>query len=484
MNYPSRMFMNYNLLLSILFLETFFSTLFVFNVKSLLISFLISAVLIFTVAKKKFTPTVLTLFFFALPFENFIRSWILYSSEQINIGFYEFIFGINLKLILAVPVLLLLILRRKKLGPTTHPKSDYLLVLFLLLSTISSLMFQTRAAYVLPGLTRLALAVLYYLSAKHVLQTEKHPTYFFIFFICLSIFSTYFGAHQLLKQKTLGRYIELTPAFAPHGYTTTDGVKQFRVSGFISHPVYFGSFISMLIPLVIASNYLAFVKKNWSRFLLLPLLLLATAATLGTLSRSTWINLVLVFGAFYFYVKHHHIGFGWYSNFFHRFKPVLLVLVFISTLPLFFSLFTRLESVTTLLSSQGNITMRYNLAKTGIQLAFQRPFTGIGLNNYPYEAKQFNHLGGFPPPPHNTIIIFLTELGIPTTLVFILFLFYLLYPRSNPFRWDPFKFGLWLSLLTFIISSQFHPLFNLDPTFDLFLFSSGIFSGLCQKKQT
>jgi hypothetical protein len=55
-------------------------------------------------------------------------------------------------------------------------------------------------------------------------------------------------------------------------------------------------------------------------------------------------------------------------------------------------------------------------------------------------------------------------------------LYFSLRPKRNIFKSKPITFGIWIGLLTFIISSQFHPLFNLDPTFDMFMLILGYYS--------
>jgi hypothetical protein len=402
------------------------------------------------------------------------------------IGHYEFIYGVDLKAVFGLLLMLLLIHRSFTHPSSSNPKPNPYLAIFMIMAIISTFLIQGRTIYLFTGYFKLILGYTFYLATLTFISPTKINTIIKPFFIALILFSTIFGLSQFVRQKQLGKYIELTPSFSPSGYTTTDGPVQYRVSAFIAHPVYFGSFMSILLPILIGILLPVIIKGTKPlRIVSSVFVLLTTIVIISTLSRTTWINIGITIFAFYFYLKQHlAIDLSIFMRTIATYRQYLLLAVFLITIPLVYLLSLRLSSITTLLSNQGNLTVRSQLALDSLRLTAQHPFTGVGLNNFPYEAQQLHHQGNVLPPPHNTILIFLSELGVPTTIFFILFLFTTLKPIGNIFLWDPFKFGLWLGLISFVISSQFHPLFNLDPTYDLFMVCSALFMYLCQPSKT
>jgi len=454
------------------FLITFLSTLLVFNVKTLLLPFIfVFIIFFFLLSDNLFESTFLT-FLLALPFENAIRQWLIYADQN-NINGYSLYFGITLKIIFGLLLLLLFLLPKNRtlLKITPHSKNTTILLCFIILTTITSLFFQNRISNVFLGYVSLILAALYFFSASIFFSLPDKKHIFAEFIVALTIFCSFFGLVQLIKQSPTGRYIELTPSFAKTtGYTTTDGKPQYRVAGFISHPVYFGSFLSILIPIIIG---LFFEKRQ---LIYLPLIIISIIVLLGTLSRSTWINLTVMFLLFYYYQKTHslHLPPVKFPKIIIKFViPLSIIIVLSLVIPL---ILTRVGSIPELLNNKnGSIYTRVNLAVVSLKITQSYPLTGIGLNSFTLK----NHSA----PPHNTFLIFLVELGIPATLLFITFIIRSLIPRSKPNSFQPLTFGVWVGLLTFIISSQIHPLFNLDPTFDLFMLVLGFYA-TCQPSRT
>lgn len=473
-------------LLGLFFFTTLLSTILAFNVKSLILIFIISFGILYFLFSLNLFDTAFVTTLLVIPFEKALRQWTLYSPNINYIGHYEFIYGVDLKTVFGFLLILLLIHYHFSHPRNSYPKPNIYLTLFLVLATASTFLIQGRTIYLFTGYIKIILAYTFYLSTLIFSSPKKISSIIKPYFIALIMFSTFFGLAQFVRQKQLGKYIELTPSFSPSGYTTTDGPIQYRVSAFIAHPVYFGSFISILLPILIGilTPYIISGSKI-VRIISYSMILLTTIVTISTLSRTTWINLAITFIAFYYYLKQYLIiDLSLITNTFSSYKQYLISGILLLTVPLVYLVSLRASSLTTLLSSQGNLTVRSQLALDSLNLTLTHPIAGVGLNNFPYEAKELHHKGNVLPPPHNTLLIFLSELGIPTTIFFILFLFTTIMPKTNIFKWDSFKFGIWLGLISFIISSQFHPLFNLDPTFDLFLVCSALFTYLCQPSKT
>ena len=461
--------------LFIFFLTAFFSTLLVPNNKLYVLFFLIFGIILFFYFKKSLWETVFLTLLISLPFENTLREWIFYNSND-NINGYSFFFGITIKSILGLTLLILSCLNKNKTpikNQNCSSKNKYLLI-FYLLTLITSSFFQSRLNTVTIGVIRLSLSIWFYFLASSYFSLENKKNIFKYYILSLIIFSSFVGLLQFVKQKPLGKFIELTPGFSTEtGYSTTDGEKQYRVSGFISHPVYFGSLMSILIPILIAIFLSS--KNKIIKTIYLCTILVSVIILLATLSRSTWINLTVIITSFYFYIKKNNISLS-LIKISPKIKKTLFFLAFLSLIPISPIIFTRVKSIPDLFNNKdGSLYSRLSLLNSSIKMIKLKPFTGIGLNNFSFENYN-QKSANFAAPPHNTIFIFLSELGIPTTIFFVLFVYLSLKPQKPIFKKEIISFGVWVGLLTFIISSQFHPLFNLDPTFDIFMLILGYYS--------
>lgn len=450
------------------FLIVFFSTLLVFNAKSLILLFVFSFVAFYLILNNTLIESTFLTLLVSLPFENSIRQWLIYNNPNL-FDHYSLYFGITIKLIFGLLLLLFLLIpkNRKLFKKPSFSKNSILLSVFFILATFSSLFFRNGNITIFMGYVQLILALLYYYFASIYFALPHKKNIFYVYVIALVIFSTTLGLMQFIKQSPTGKFIELTPSFAKStGYVTTDGKAQYRIAAFISHPVYFGSFMSILIPIVIG----IFLKKKQFRFL--PIILLSILVLLETLSRSAWINLIIILLLFYFYQKNHPISLPQIKvskAIIYSLTSLVALLLIITIIP---SLITRFNSIPNLLSDQfGSLYSRLNLARASIKITANYPLFGVGLNGFTFQNQSA--------PPHNTFLIFFSELGIPATIVFIIFVFRSIMPHLDPRKYQPISFGIWLSLITFIVSSQFHPLFNIDPTFDLFMLTLGFFA-TCQ----
>jgi hypothetical protein len=378
---------------------------------------------------------------------------------------YELFFGLNLKLIFG---LLLFFLTLKQKG-TSEPisKSDLALLLFLGIAFLNTFFFWGLAPIV--GLIRLWLSILFYFSAK--LFFKKEPKLFSYLICAIYLFSTLFGLSQLMKQKPLGKFIELTPSFSQEeGYSTTDGKSQFRVSGFISHPVYFGSFMGILLPIFIATTYT-----------LNPTLsLLGTAlgiiVMLGTHSRTVWITIALSIVLLYQQLIPNRQDF---IRLITKNRPLIIFFVFVAS----FLVLSRLPSITSLFAKNGNGSIRGVLAWQSLQIIAEHPF-GVGLNQFTTSLVSRPlppSLNGFIVPVHNTILLIISELGIFAGALFIYFVVKTILVNRIV---NIVHYGAIVGAIAFLISSQFHPLLNLDPTFDLFMLTLGFVSSQCPPSTT
>jgi len=473
--------------LLIFFIVGFFSMFFVGNNKLFVLMFSFLTLVLFFVFKKNVWDSVFLIFLLSIPFENTIREWCYQITtplfDNVLTSGYSLYFGISIKIILATFLFLLAIFRHKDKN-IRNDLSIFSLLTFLSIASINTFLMMSTTLPIL-GLIRIWLGIWIFILSR--IYFSKTKSVFFIFVIALYIFTIFFGGLQLIKQKPLGLYIELTPSFSKDdGYLTTDGEQQFRVSGFISHPVYFASFLSILFPIFLGYFLKKIDKKtpilNINIFTLLSVI--GCGVIVGTLSRSALFTLVLTLVLFRKEIfEKIFVRYYLYNNFKIKILFKIFWLFFITGLIYF--LIPRIKSFGLLFQQNGNASIRMELIKESFEMVYKNPF-GVGLNNFTKELITYNlpeSLNGFIVPVHNTFLIFFTELGILGGLSFAVFIFYIFFKKFNEKKKDLADFGVWVGILTFLINCQIHPLFNLDPTFDLIMLVLGYYSiCLYQKK--
>jgi len=289
---------NQNKKLFILFLLSFFSTILITNNKLYVLLFVIFASILFFYFKRPIFETIFLTFVLSLPFENTIREWTYQITprlfDNVTTSGYILYFGITIKLILAITVFLFLLLNKKTVNKQIKILTpEIIFILFFLTIACINTFFNKSTIGPIFGLIKIWISVLTFIISR-IFFTENKKI-FFVFITSLYLFCISIGTLQLIKQKPLGRYIELTPSFNQEfGYSTTDGDKQYRVSGFISHPVYFASFLSILLPIYLGIVLNQFQEKsNTTKIIIIVSLIIGCFVILGTLSRSAFFTLLL-----------------------------------------------------------------------------------------------------------------------------------------------------------------------------------------------
>ena len=442
-----------------------------FNVKSFLLIFIFAFCIYFFYFKYSLFKSVFLILISSLPFEKNIREWIFTVTEPIytNIATsgYFYYFGINIKLIFGI-FLFLLFLDKKNFLKQSF-KNDWPLIIFFIIACLNTLYFFSIIT--ITGLIRLWLSVLIYFASKIFFKSE--PKIFPIFISTIFLFSVFIGFNQLVHQKPLGKFIEQTPSFSQdNGYSTTDGKSQYRVAGFISHPVYFGSFMSILFPIFLSFSFVTKVPFA-NIFSALGILVL-----LATHSRSVWPNIAISLYLFFPIIKKK------YSKLLlnNTYKILFLIFIVISGI----IVIGRIESVTKLFTSNGNGSIRLELMWQSLVMISQHPM-GIGLNQFTSILKDSpisKNLEGFIVPVHNTVLLITSELGVVAGSLFLFFIIKSLLINKKFFKKNLIIYGAVIGSITFLISSQIHPLFNLDPTFDLLMLTLGYINSQCQPSKT
>jgi len=200
-------------------------------------------------------------------------------------------------------------------------------------------------------------------------------------------------------------------------------------------------------------------------------------AEFATFSRSGWfaVSISLLIMGVFLVKKTASFGFLKRGAFF-------LLLLFILFYPFHSLILLRLSSFPSILTL-GTGRSRTLLIQEAIAIIKQNPIFGVGLNNFTQAMVQTNLTGianKFLFPVHNTFLLFATEVGLPATILFTLFVLFVLVSGLRTIKKNWLYLGIWLGCLTFIFNSQFHTLFSQDPSFDLFMLLLGFLS--CQSQ--
>jgi len=452
----------------------------VFDNKSYLALFFLSGIFYFFLEHDLSVSLFFTLLL-SIPFERVLRSWVfevVVPRPEIWQSGYSFIFGFPLKFIISSTILLL-IFSDNKINKDKYLSKNisWLLVGFFIFAMISTLQ-AVRLELAITGLIRLWLGIWLFFISKHFFSQLNKKTIYKYLISTLLLFGI-IGFFQYINQQPLGINMEDISNKFTFGFLTTDGEPIYRISGFMGHPTYFGSFISLLIPVALGF-FLKEIKNN--KKLTVSMLIsggaffLGLISIIGTFSRSAWLSLLFIFAAFFMKVKK-QISFTKTI----KFSKALIYLLIATTIFLFASnslILIRANSIK-YVWSLGTGTGRLELIKHAIAMIKKQPIIGVGLNHFT-EAMVYQGVvekyRGFIYPVHNTFLLFLSETGIPAGLFFIGFLIYLLILSWKKAKKNLVNFGIWIGVVTFLINAQFHTLFNQDPTFDMLMIMCGYLS--------
>lgn len=454
----------------------YFSLLFVINEKTFLITtILFGSVAFFTL--RVAIPELISLLLLSVLFlEKGIRDWympVVPAGIQPWETGYSFYFGLSLKLVFASTFLILGLfsLRSFKLrGAKSQKLNDILLLSFYSFVAISVL-FVNFSTFSLLGLIRLIVPICAYLSSR-IFAKHNHLVYIAL---PLLLFLGFIGTLQYMQQGSLGLFLEDTAYTKMAGFYTTDGQLQYRVSGLFGHPTFFASFMSLLIPIALGFMVQYYIdRKRYNVMFYLAGLgtTLGLLSIVGTLSRSGVLSIVFIGCAFFWklFLSRHRV-------FIVRARKLLIYSTVVASLIIvfvWFPLLTRLQSFKEV-ATIGNGKGRINLALQAIPMIQNSPFFGVGLNQFTQAMVQRDlppDVRHFLYPVHNTFLLFFAETGIASGIVFIAFIIYTLWKSWNKTN-NWVTFGVWVGVCTFILNSQFHTLFNQDPTFDLVMVMLG-----------
>jgi len=397
------------------------------------------------------------------------------ASRAGNLGSRSFYFGFSLKLIFAVTVFLLIISKSKKLAKQVPVQFWFVSALFAL-SVISTLRAQDFNLAFL-GFVRIASSVIIYISGTILFRDKKIRKYFRELTLAFLLFLGFIGTRQFITQQPIGLFLEDSLALRPFGYITPEGDFLNRVSGLTGHPTFFGSFLSLLFPIGIASSFVYIEKKQFKNvYFVVSVIasLLGLVSIFGTFSRSAWIALLVT--TLFFVWRIYKVKKREVLKFI---TPMILPIVamFVLFSPLFLSRIASFRYIWTL----GSGRVRLDLIDQAWLMIKAFPLFGVGLNHFTRVMNLQNlppELKGFMFPVHNTFLLFFAELGTLAGILFIVFVFWNLYQSFRKSLKSWVRFGIWVGAFTFLINAQFHTLFSQDPSFDLFIILLAYLSAL------
>lgn len=450
---------------------TLFSLILIPNNKFYLLVFLIYGVALFLIFKFSLLKSLFATLLLSLPFERGIRDWVVEvvptGPEPWILG-YSFYFGLSIKFIIFTALLLFIIFSKEDIKKTVTQKSQWLLITLFFLGILSTV-FSENIGLGLLGVLRLAFFIGLYLISVHLFTYKFLREHFKKLIVVFLLFFGFIGSWQFINRHPIGLFLEDLGSSGLFGYLTTDsGERLYRVAGLTGHPTFFGSFLSLLIP--VGVGYLAHLtkKKNYKGFYFVTILAVFAGliAIFATFSRSAWFTLII--GGLLFLYRH--------KKYYKKILNFRLISFLIGAFGIFIVLFgplffTRLYTFSDILNI-GNAQGRLNLANQALFMIKKSPLFGVGLNQFTLamsrqdlslEARTFLY------PVHNTFLLFFSEIGILAGLLFLSFVLISLYKTWKVANKDWVSFGIWVGAFSFLINAQFHTLFSLDPTLDLFM---------------
>lgn len=431
------------------------------------------------ILKKDLTVSIFYELLLFLPFERVIRGWVFTpvpaGPEYWQDGF-SYILGISVKFIAGIALFLFLAFEKKRYLVLKHSLITWILLLLFLLA-FAGTMTAARLDLSLTGLIRLWLSLFIFLASVVFFKDSGINKQFMPYLLCVLCMNGIIGSLQYILQHPLGLNMEDISWNLPNGFLTSDLDQLFRVSGFMGHPTFFGSFTSMLLPLGMIATIISFKKlKQQPVIFLISLvaLIFGTVSIIGTLSRSAWLSVCITF-----------IILAWNAlptmraNLVKNYRYILFfsgaLFVFVFFFGIIFS--DRIKTIQYVWQT-GSGAGRLELMDHAFQMIRTHPFFGVGLNHFTAEMIDQGvkpEFRGFIYPVHNTFLLMFSELGIPATTLFIFFIGIILYKSWITIKISKYNLGIWLGAIAFIINAQFHTLF-LDPSFDLFMVILGYLS--------
>lgn len=445
------------------------SFIFLPNNKIYLAVFAIYGLFLFFFNKFSLIESVFAVLLLSLPFERGIRGWfidVVFPERQPWIPGYSFYFGITPKLILICLFFAVSIFYVAKRQKQNSKNLSMFLITFLLFSLISSFSVS-NLDLAFPGLVRIFEFTGIFIAGRCMFTSDRIRGLFPHILTGILLVYGFVGSLQTVLGRPIGLFLEDTGVTGSLGYITTDSIPLYRAMAFTGHPTYFGSLLSLLLPLSLGIFLINLKERrlnNYAFILNTIALIVGLISLIGTFSRSAWIAVTIALTIFLWKKKIFSSVTSW------MIAPAIIFLGAVTSyiVP---TILYRVGSLSDILY-QGNGRGRLNLISQALDMIKGSPLFGVGLNHFTMimaqkdlslEARTFLY------PVHNTFLLFFAELGIPAGILFTLFVFLGLKQTWRISQNSWLNFGIWIGAATFVLNSQFHTLFNLDPSLDIFI---------------
>ncbi len=447
------------------------SLLFVNDIKSMILVTCTLALSLLLVKKTTLTQTLFLTCINVIWLEKGIRGinlLVLARGAEPWMSSYSIYFGLSIKLILILCLAIMLLFKTKSASSLRN-------VLLIILMSLGGLSVLISSDYLLAysGFIRLFSAIALFFISSELLKNATFKQLVIATLVSVFAFQAAVGVYQLFNANQLPIYLNDAYGLRESGYFTSDGPSIFRVTGLVGHPTYFGSLMVLLLPFVLwklIERYAIFKNKltAYSALVFIVVVLvfiLGSIAIYGSFSRSAWIISAFTFLVFLWSeTKKKSL----------KFKKIIIFL-FVALMLLVFAFVPNMrERIATIpdFISAGSGKVRVQLMQESLVIISQHPFFGVGPNHFVRAMAQRDlvpELRGFMFPVHNTFLLLASEMGMPmvTVLIIIISLSLMkLRTSCNPKK-NLERIAIFTAIVSFIISSQFHALYNQDPTFEL-----------------
>ncbi len=222
-----------------------------------------------------------------------------------------------------------------------------------------------------------------------------------------------------------------------------------RPGGTIGHCNHFARYVGLLVPVAII---LALVQRKQMSLFLTVIAVAASAALVNTLTRSSWIGLVLsLIVMLPAMLRFWHISFRVLG------KLAAAGVIFLLLMAFFFRpIWGRIVS-----DDKGSANTRITTAKVALEIIQDYPITGCGINNYgSMMGDYWNAEDSFTryAAVHNTYLLYAAEIGVLGFAVYIwlLIAFFLRIRRAmhslKPF-FSAVAIGIWGGYVAFLVTA-------------------------------
>lgn len=332
-------------------------------------------------------------------------------------------------------------------------KKDICILLFLGLICISTFLSSDIAKSIFgeenryEGLLVFASYVCIYLSAKKYFKFEKMEDFFNILFIV----SMVIGILGILQNYII----------------TDDTLRPFFNKGICStfgNSNFFGSFISLVLPITIC---LFILKKN-KRSFVLALVMFFNMLSSGT--RSAWVafGAIAILGIFYLIKQKNKV---YYKRFFLLLLCFMFIFVFVLIDPksVMKNKFAQMKNdINTSLHGGLEGTMgsgRIEIWEMTLKLIVQKPIFGCGTDNLESglytncfeEFAQFSsRTATVPDKAHNEYLHIAATIGIPALVIYLIFLGMILLPKIRHMLSDKIVFVISITIISYLVQAFFN----------------------------